>query len=222
MSLGIVNIPFIQKFKNYFILAPKDETRKVDKERLIDSELVRLIKRNEQSAFELLFKLHYNALAQFARLYVKRMDIADEIVQETFIKVWEIRASIDENRSLKSFLYKCVHNNSINYLKAEKKTLYLSNEFIGELESRFQLISEEASDKYFDFLASEQLSAIVHDSIMNLPDQCREVFLLCRFHNQTYQEIATKLGISINSVKTQLSRAMTKLQQSLAALKKNI
>jgi RNA polymerase sigma-70 factor, ECF subfamily len=194
----------------------------VNKKDLIDSELVRLIRRGEQSAFELLFKLHYSALSQFARIYVKRNDIAEEIVQETFIKIWEIRDSIDENRSLKAFLYKCVHNNSINFIKTEKKLIHLNEEFISELEVRFHLSSEEYSDNYFEFLASEQLSALVHDSIMKLPDQCREVFLLCRFHNQSYQEIASKLDISINTVKTQLSRAMTKLQQSLASLQKNI
>jgi RNA polymerase sigma-70 factor (ECF subfamily) len=138
----------------------------VSKERQIENELVRLIKRGEQSAFEILFRLHYNALIQFAHVYIKRSDIADEIVQETFIKIWEIRSSIDEDRSVKAFLYKCVHNNCLNYIRNEKKHVYLSADFISELEGRFQLIDDNASNSYFDYLASEELSALVHDAIM--------------------------------------------------------
>ncbi len=193
----------------------------MSKEKLFEGELVRLIKRGEQSAFEILFRLHYNALIHFANTYVKRSDIADEIVQETFIKIWEIRSSIDETRSIKAFLYRCVHNNCLNYIRDQKKIVYLSSEFISELEGRFQLIDENASNNYFEYLASEQLSALVHDSIMQLPDQCREVFLLCRFHDKSYQEIATQLGISVNTVKTQLSRAMAKLNDAIKSAVKN-
>ncbi|HEX3006279.1 MAG TPA: RNA polymerase sigma-70 factor [Bacteroidales bacterium] len=193
----------------------------MSKEKPFESELVRLIKRGEQTAFEILFRLHYNALMQFANTYVKRLDIADEIVQETFIKIWEIRSSIDEDRSVKAFLYKCVHNNCLNYIRNEKKHVYLSADFISELEGRFQLIDDNASNSYFDHLASEELSALVHDAIMQLPDQCREIFLLCRFHKQSYQEIATKLGISVNTVKTQLSRAMAKLNDTIKSVVKN-
>jgi len=187
----------------------------VNKDKLVNSELTRLIKRGEQSAFELLFKLYHASLCNFARVYVKNYDVANEIVQETFIKIWEIRSTLDENLSLKAFLYKCVHNNCINYIKKEKTVIRLTEEFCLELNYRMKFLQQDTFDHYFETLSMEELEETARKAIDDLPDQCREVFLLSRFKGLTYQEIATHQNISINTVKTQLSRALQKIRFSL-------
>lgn len=187
----------------------------MDKNKIIQIDLIQRIKKGENSAFELLFKLYYSPLLHFARVYVKQTDAAEEIVQETFIKVWETRASLDENQSIKAYLYRCIHNNSINYIKKLQLTRKLAEEYINELIYRLRLIEQETPQNYFDILAQEELEKRITMSIDSLPPQCREIFILCRLDGLSYQQIADKLNISINTVKTQLSRALQKIRTDL-------
>jgi RNA polymerase sigma-70 factor, ECF subfamily len=187
----------------------------VQKDEILNVELTRRIKQNEQTAFRLLFKLYYNQLCNYARIYVKRFEIADEIVQETFVKVWEIRSTLDERLSLKAFLYRCVHNNAINYIKKLEVDNRLTSDYVNEMKHRMQLLERETGDSYSDNLAAEELEVYIQKAIDDLPAQCREVFLLSRFKEMSYQEIADHLLISTNTVKTQLSRALQKIRSGL-------
>jgi RNA polymerase sigma-70 factor (family 1) len=190
----------------------------VQKNEILNAELTRRIKQNEQSAFELLFKLYYHQLCNYARVYVKHFELADEIVQETFVKVWEVRATLDEQLSLKAFLYRCVHNNAVNYIKKLQVNNRLTSDYVNEMKHRMRLLEMETADGYFDKLAVQELEVYIQKAIDELPPQCREIFLLSRFKEMSYQEIADHLLISTNTVKTQLSRALQKIK---SGLKKN-
>ncbi|HEY4788225.1 MAG TPA: RNA polymerase sigma-70 factor [Bacteroidales bacterium] len=186
------------------------------KDEILNIEITKRIKQDDTSAFELLFKLYHKQLCNYARIYVKHLEISDEIVQETFVKIWEVRETLDERLSLKAFLYRCVHNNSINYIKKMQVTNRLSKDYINEMKYRMQLLELETADKYFDKFAAEELESCIQRLIDELPAQCREVFLLSRFKEMSYQEIANQMSISINTVKTQLSRALQKLRAGLS------
>jgi len=178
---------------------------------ILNSELIIRIRENDSYAFELLFKLYHKPLIHFARVYLKRLELAEEVVQETFIKVWEARSSLDETKSIKAFLYRCVHNNSINLIKKRKIDGLLTIELQKELHTRLGILSLDVQDDYFDHLELGELEDAIERAIEKLPSQCKEVFMLSRFKEMTYQQIATHLSISINTVKTQLSRAFQKL-----------
>jgi RNA polymerase sigma-70 factor, ECF subfamily len=184
----------------------------VKKEELIHNEIIKRVKSGDQKAFELLFNLYYNQLVNFAYTFLKDVDIANEIVQETYIKVWEIKDSLDENLSIKAFLYKCTHNNCINYIKKAQVTHKLTEKYITELSYRLKFLGENQPNSFFDDLAEEELELCVQKAIDSLPQQCREIFLMSRFKGLTYLEIANKLSISVNTVKTQLSRALQKIR----------
>lgn len=185
------------------------------KDEVLHVELTKRIKQSELSAFELLFKLYHKPLCNYARVYVKHFEIADEIVQETFVKIWEIRSSLDEKLSIKAFLYRCVHNHAINYIKKMQKDARLSNDYIQEMKYRMQFLELETDDNYFDKLAAMDIESIIEKAIDELPPQCREVFLLSRFKGMSYQQIADHLMISVNTVKTQLSRSTQKIRMVL-------
>lgn len=185
------------------------------KEEILNFELTERIKKGEQVAFELLFKLYHMQLCNFARIYVKSYDNADEIVQDTFIKIWEIRSTLDPNQSIKAFLFRCVHNNCINYIKKAKVSGRLSEAYINEMQYRMQILEQDTPDSYFDKLAEEDLENRIQKAIDELPQQCKEIFLLNRFSEMSYKEIAEKLQISVNTVKTQLSRAMGKIREGM-------
>ncbi len=182
---------------------------------LINTELALRIKQSDLKAFELLFKIYHKPLCNYAKVYVYNIDIADEIVQETFISIWDNRTLIDEQKSLNSFLYKCIYNNCINFIKKAQTNRKLSEAYKKEIEYRVRMLEENYSESYFDHLTNEELENSIKIAIEHLPDQCREIFLLSRYEELTYQQIADKLNISINTVKTQLSRALQKLRIDL-------
>lgn len=184
----------------------------MDKASTLYIDFTKRIRQGDETAFEHLFKLYYQQLVGFARVYVKQTDISEEIVQETFIKIWEIRSSLDETQSLKAFLYRCVHNNCINYVKKTENLQRLKVEYAREITSRIQIIQEETGDNYFDLMALNDLEIKVQETIDKLPSQCREVFILCRLKGLSYQQISQHLNISVNTVKTHLLRAMNRLR----------
>lgn len=185
------------------------------KSELLNFELTERIKQSDEVAFQLVFKLYHVQLCHFAGTYVKHLDIADEIVQETFIKVWEVRSILDPHQSLKAFLYRCVHNNCVNYIKKVKVSSRLSEDYIREMKYRMQILEQNDSDDLFEKMAEDKLESAVQKAIDELPQQCREIFLLCRFKGLSYQQTADKLSISVNTVKTQLSRAMQKIRSAM-------
>jgi RNA polymerase sigma-70 factor (family 1) len=187
----------------------------VQKVELLNFELTERIKKGEQSAFKILFKLYHKPLCHFARVYVKQMDIADEIVQETFIKIWEIRHTLDETLSLKAFLYRCVHNNCINYIRKLQVDNRLSEKYVHEIKYRVQFLELGLDHSYFDELVANELDLKIQKAIDGLPEQCREIFLLSRFNDMNNRQIAEKMSVSVNTVKTQVSRALQKIRTSL-------
>jgi RNA polymerase sigma-70 factor, ECF subfamily len=76
----------------------------VKREEILHTDLIHRIKQGDQSAFELLFKLYHTPLCNYAKVYVKHIEIADDIVQETFIRIWELRSGLDPSQSLKAYL----------------------------------------------------------------------------------------------------------------------
>lgn len=182
---------------------------------LLNSELTQKIIQGNQGAFELLFKMYHKPLCNFARIYVKQFHIADEIVQETFISVWKAREQLDQNKSLNAYLYRSVHNHCINFIHTARVDKRLSDEYRNELAYRTRMLETNLSDSYYDRLANDELELILNNAIDQLPTQCREIFILSRYHELTYKQIAEKLTLSVNTVKTQLSRALQKLREVL-------
>jgi RNA polymerase sigma-70 factor, ECF subfamily len=160
------------------------------------------------ASFEVLFKSNFKDLCYFAIQFVKDSDAAKDIVQEVFLGLWQKKESIDLTRHVKPYLTSAVRNRCLNYLRDNKK-------FIGEiLETEHYLIDSDY--KQHDRLIEEELRKKISISIEELPVKCREVFLLSRYQNLKYSEIAGKLNISVKTVETQMSKALHHLRIRLA------
>lgn len=173
------------------------------------------LKKGDVRAFEQVFNTHYASLCRYAQKYVIDLDNAREIVQDTFVKLWEIKHSLSEDTSVKSYLYKAVRNNCLDYLKHVK----ISNEYKEDLlrkvmDSGFKSIA--SPENCLDGLIEKELEDRINDAIASLPDRCREIFELSRFKRFKYREIAKELNISIKTVETQMSRAIQALHEKLA------
>jgi RNA polymerase sigma-70 factor (ECF subfamily) len=153
-----------------------------------------------EADFEKLFKTHFKELCFFAQLYLKDLDSAKEIVQEAFISLWEKRQFVDETKSILSYLKTSVTNKSLNYLRNNKK-------FDRDILS-FEGLYPEAGQKASDSLVVEEIKNKIDSALDELPERCKEIFLLNRYENLKYKEIADKLNISIKTVEAQMSKAL--------------
>jgi RNA polymerase sigma-70 factor (ECF subfamily) len=157
------------------------------------------------SSFEVFFKKYYHPACLIALRYVQTEYEAEDIVQETFIHLWEKKEQIHVRQSLKQYLYFAVKNRSINYLKREKQKF-------GQAENIFELIQSEDDNDNF---AEEDLAVQISRSIELLPPQCKKIFLLAYIDNLTYNQIAESLDLSKNTIKTQMGIAYKILRQRL-------
>ncbi|MEI8005293.1 MAG: RNA polymerase sigma-70 factor [Bacteroidota bacterium] len=160
-----------------------------------------------RSQFEILFRTEYKGMLLFAIHYVKEEEAAKEIVQEAFINLWEKRESINPEREVKSYLSASVRNRSLNYLRDNKR-------FNGTLLSLGGLLPMPAAEEV-NTIEIRELSGQIHRAIEELPEKCREVFRLNRFEQMKYQEIADHLNISIKTVETQMSKALSHLRSRI-------
>ncbi len=165
------------------------------------------IRSGDSTAFSYIFRKHYEQLYRFAGRFVKDTHTAENIVQNVFVNLWIERNKRHIQTSLKSYLYKMVKNHSLNYLKREKKMDYLEKR--QNIQENFNISPDEK-------LLEKELHIAVHNAINKLPSQCRQIYLMKRYDDLKYTEIAEILNISINTVKTQMKRALKSLLKQLS------
>lgn len=178
-----------------------------------DSLTFKKVKIEDISTFEILFKENYRNLCCYAENIVKEKSIAEEMVCDFFLKFWEEKANIEIRISLSAYMYTCVRNNCLKYLEHLK---------VLQKYKAYATYSIQNSDLLFptpeypiNLLISKEIVSEIETAIANLPEQCRIIFNKSRFEELTYDEIAKDLNLSINTVRTQMSRALTKLRESL-------
>lgn len=144
----------------------------------------------------------------FAQKYVKDFETSREIVQSAFISLWEKRETIDMDRAVKSYLTTVIHNKCTNYLRDNRKF----DQNILNIENLLEIPEYDGADS----MVESELKLKIDLSIAELPEKCREIFMLNRYENFKYQEIADKLQISVKTVETQMSKALQHMRVRLA------
>lgn len=178
---------------------------------LLEKDILERIKQGDREVFNLVFKRFFPGLCTFARDYIKTYDVAEDIVQEVFINFWVNRDKIQIRISLKAYLYRCVYNRCLNYLRdthSHPRNISLDEENFKQL---IEISLPDLTDSDFNNLFSEKVEEELDKAIETLPEKCKEIFMMCRNEHLAYSEIAKKLDISLSTVKTQMSRAMNKL-----------
>ena len=178
---------------------------------------VKELKNGNKKTFEWMFKTYYRMLCFYAEGIVGEKETAEEIVSDFFLKLWENREIIHITTSLQAYLYKGVYNNSLKYLE-KIKVLHKYHEHARYRIDNSDFFQTQTDNHPLSMLISQETVSEIEQAIDALPAQCREVFQLVRLEGLTYQEVAEKLGISINTVRTQITRAMTKLRETLGNL----
>ena len=162
-----------------------------------DQLAVRLTNRDEV-AFEQVFKTHYKNLYAYALTMLKDESDAEEMVQQVFFKLWERSENLSFSGSIPAYLYRAVHNESLNFLKHQKVKAGHQLHVAYSMKNR----SEQAQSK----MIRKELENRFREALNELPEQCRTVFQLSRFEDMKYREIADKLDISVKTVENHMGR----------------
>jgi RNA polymerase sigma-70 factor (ECF subfamily) len=181
---------------------------------IYENDLFRQVKKGDAYAFEKLFRTHYKNLCFFAENYVKEKAMAEEIVGSFFINLWEKRKTIEINGSVKSYFYSSIHNQCIKYLE-HLKVMKKYEEYATFRLRNKELLAPSSNAYPLANLISQETVKDIEKSIGELPEKCREIFCLSRFEEMSYEDISVKLDISINTVRTQMARALQKLREDL-------
>ena len=151
--------------------------------------------------FDKYFRELYLPLGMFALRIVEDSEAAEDLVAESFTKVWQRISESFEIENFKAYMYTAVRNECLNYLKNKKETENIEN---------IPDVSEETID-------TSVRDAKIWKAIDELPPKCREVFLLSKRDGLSNEEIAEEMGISIKTVKNQMTKAFSRLRESLSS-----
>jgi len=164
--------------------------------------LCRLIK-DDRTAFDAIYRQYFHAVCQNALKITRDITVAEDVLQEVFITLWEKRKTIDINRSVAGWLFVICYNKSINQLRKKLQELMVRQKLQQSITEIF------ATDEAL----YEQQWQLLENAISQLSSQKRKVFELCKLQGKTYEETAAILHISKYTVNEYLSAAMCFLKE---------
>jgi len=153
--------------------------------------------------FELIYRAHYSKLRNAVENIISDEDASHDIVQEVFLKLWQKKDELHLILNVKAYLFKAVINASITYIENNKKQNHVSD---------LSLLSSERTDAS---LLHKELEARIQVAINKLPAKCKAIFVLSRYENLSYKEIAIYLDISAKTVENQMGIAIKRLHEDL-------
>jgi RNA polymerase sigma-70 factor (family 1) len=169
--------------------------------------LIKAFKNGDNIAFEELFKRHHKKLYLFLYRLLNSKEDAEEIVQDTFLKIWERREEFIESYPFEAFLFQIAKNTflNLNRKRVNRKVF----------ESHLKFFEERSSTETEDYVIFEETKAILNTIMEQLPPRRKEIFLLRRIEGLSRCEIAEKLGISVLTVDSQLLKANKYMKDEL-------
>ena len=175
---------------------------------LVDQEIMLKIRAGDEAAFERAFRLYAKPLHAYGYTLLNNNHVAEEMIQDLFLKIWEQRGALQIHTSLKAYLYRSMHNDCMNLLRHLK------------VKKNYEVVvnKEEGSFKQYqpvNRLEVKEIQQKLRNGLNKLPEACRTVFQLSRFEHLTYKEIASQLGISVKTVENQMGKAFKFLRVEL-------
>ncbi|MCT4586698.1 MAG: RNA polymerase sigma-70 factor [Carboxylicivirga sp.] len=178
----------------------------------VQSTVINEISKGNKSVFANYFHNTYGRLIYYAGLHIKDQAVADDIVQEAFINLWNQRSKLDAKQSLDAYVFKLVRNRCVNFLRDEaihhKHLRNWKDEALQHV-SQYDLLGFEEKT------VQEILLAELDMAIENLPDKCRRAFILNKLEGKKQAEIAAEMNISVKMVEKHIASAKSKLKEHL-------
>lgn len=171
-----------------------------------DQELIDLLRRDADSAVRVIFEQYYKDICIRINRMIKNKAQTEDLAQELFLDFWKKRNDIEIKGSLKGYLSVAARNKTLNWIKSNK------NHDFNSIEDVQQATKEESAQKLMEL---EEMKTHIDEAIDLLPEKCKIVFILSRFEQLSYKEIAKNLDISPKTVENQISKALKLLRMKL-------
>lgn len=175
-------------------------TTKDFSEQLLVSEL----KNSNEKAFRKLYDFYYQDIYGYSISLLKSKELAEENVQDVFLKIWLHRENLNLEQSFKSFLFTIARNQAFNLLNKAANEVLLKEEVF--------YTSEKSHDEGDFSIREEDCKKLKKQAIKQLPPKRKRIFKMSRKQGKTYEEISQELGISVNTVKNQMSKALESIR----------
>jgi len=172
-----------------------------------DEDLLLRIRKGDEVAFELVFYRYKGKLYDFIRRSLPASEDAESMVQEIFVRLWSNREQLDPAKSLNAFIYTMARNEIFGHLRK----LLVRRRYLEELSFSLNE-SSETTDRQLEY---NELTSVVAQLVSSMPEKRREIYVLSRNEGLSYKEIASQLGISENTVDSQIRKALTYLKENL-------
>jgi len=177
------------------------------------SENIRLLQQaiacfDDTQAYKQLFLLFYPSLVPFAISIIRSKELAEEIVSDVFIKIWEKRRQLDKVENLSLYLFTAVKNRCINQMQDQKNKHNLE---INDTVIEFRSLYHDPEQK----LISAEMIQQIHKAIQDLPPQCRMIFKLVKEEGFKYKEVAELMQLSVKTIENQMSIAFRKIGSAI-------
>jgi RNA polymerase sigma-70 factor (family 1) len=174
---------------------------------LSEKELLLLLKENDSKALSALYYLHIKALKLYILKVAKSPALAEDILHDTFIKIWEYRQQINTDLPFKPFLYTVSKRLLLNLFKRAKNEKHILEEI-----RKYAITVENATELTVNYNESNSL---LNEAISNLPTQCRAIFVKCRLGGLSYKQVSTEMGIAESTINNQMVKALKSIRKFL-------
>jgi RNA polymerase sigma-70 factor (ECF subfamily) len=171
-----------------------------------DRELHRRLSAGDEAAYEWLYRRWYAPLVRLAEAKVKVRAIAEEVVQDVMLELWRRRANLDPDGSISAYLYQATRNRVFSHLRHD----------IVHRRSEPHLQRENTVAHADAELAHQEIDTALQAAVSELPERCREVFVMSRLHGLKYGEIAQAVGVSVKTVEADMGKALRHLRVRMA------
>ena len=176
------------------------------KAKYMEKELLHKLKLGDENTYQTVFNNYFPLLVAFANKYIQDLDLAKEIVQVVFVKLFEKRNSLEITTSIKSYLYKMVYNDCLNAINSQKITSRHYSQYARQI---------DIMADYLDVIEQTEKELRIFKAIEKLPPQCKLILQQSRFEGKKNKVIADELNISIRTVETQISKALKLLKAGI-------
>ena len=176
----------------------------------IQTAVLLVSEKDDEASFEKLFKHFYPNLLSFAESFLKNRFLAEEVVEDVFIKLWANRKVLSAIKNLTYYLYVAVKHETINCLTKQKRLAMLSLDEVEVEPLHFHKTPES-------ILISAEITKEIEGAINDLPPRCQLIFRLVKEDGLKYREAADLLNVSVKTVETQISLALSKITEVISA-----
>lgn len=174
------------------------------------------LKKGNPSTFKEVFRLLYPRLKGYCSLFIDDANQVEDIIQETFITLWEKRETINPDKTIESYVFVILRNKCLNFLKKkqiENDNVDIEDIAVAELQYLYQLDFTQKEEKSLEELLIDSFKIAIEE----LPEKMKEVFTLCKIEGKKQKDVAEQLGISVKMVEKQISKAKKQIKEKLVA-----